>query len=78
MSLEVKTGDLVKLSGLVEHRFGVSYGTIIDIHTHASDTEYGTDLNRYATVMMYRGGVGQFTEKLHVSRLEVVFPVDKL
>ena len=67
MSLEIKAGDLVKLSGLAEHRFGVSYGTVIDIQD-----------DMWARVMMYRGGLGQFTEKLHLSRLELVFPVGKL
>ncbi len=81
MSLEVKTGDLVKLIGPTdptENSFGVTFGTVIEMHTFKPVTNEGDVPHMWATVMMYTGGLGQFTEEIHVSRLEVVFPVDKL
>jgi hypothetical protein len=71
---KIKIGDLVKLSGLAEHHYGVEYGTVVD-HPIIGGPAHD-DL--WATVMMYKGGIGQFTQKIHVSRLEVVFPVGKL
>jgi hypothetical protein len=70
MSLEVKTGDLVKLIGSAEHRFSTSFGTVIEDAGGRGPNE--------VNVMMYTGGMGRFTEWIHTTLLEVVFPVGKL
>jgi|LWDU01.1.fsa_nt_gi hypothetical protein len=70
MSLEVKTGDLVKLIGSAEHRFSASFGTVVGMPPSLTDGR--------VNVMMYTGGLGQFTEWIHTTLLELVFPVGKL
>tara|TARA_R100000655_G_scaffold104135_1_gene151111 strand:- start:243 stop:449 length:207 start_codon:yes stop_codon:yes gene_type:complete len=68
--MDIQIGDLVKLSGLAEHSYGVQFGTVI------GDEGRG-DLNE-VKVMMYTAGLGQFTRWIHLSRLERVTPVGRL
>ena len=71
--MNIQIGDLVKLSSLAEHSYGVQFGTVIE--KAASNTIQSPN---EVKVMMYAAGLGQFTRWIHLTRLERVTPVGRL
>jgi hypothetical protein len=82
--MNIQIGDLVKLSGIVAHTYGVNFGTVIETTRLFPDPvgDRGSNQpdfpNDEVNVMMYNAGLGQFTQWIHISRLEKVTPVDRL
>ena len=70
--MNIQIGDLVKLNGIAAHSYGVSFGTVIERNKLEGVT--GDEVK----VMMYNAGLGQFTQWIHISRLERVTPVGRL
>jgi len=68
--MNIQIGDLVKLNGIAQHACGTQFGTVIGEDEINDSNE--------VKVMMYNAGLGQFTQWIHISRLERVTPVGRL
>ena len=70
--MNIKIGDLVKLNNTAEQSYGAQFGTVVEKaarNTIQSPNE--------VKVMMYAAGLGQFTQWIHLTRLERVTPVEE-
>ena len=68
--MDIKVGDLVKIAS---SNFGAQFGVVIGGATHAfpeGDLKY--------KILMYNAGLGQYTDDVHSSYLEVITPVGRL
>ena len=72
--MNIQIGDLVKLSSLAEHSYGVRFGTVIEKCSASNTIQSPNEVK----VMMYTAGLGQFTRWIHLARLERVTPVGRL